>query len=133
MHACFENDEALTLKKLADTYFELAKFYNTSAIKTSESAKYGWAKSSHIYSSFYVYKYATGMIAACQIVKQLLNKKGYLKSYIDFLSSGASSDPISLLKIAECDLSDENTYDEAFALCREFAKKWTETQQSAFC
>jgi len=133
VHACFENDEALTLKKLADTYFELAKFYNTSAIKTSESAKYGWAKSSHIYSSFYVYKYATGMIAACQIVKQLLNKKGYLKSYIDFLSSGASSDPISLLKIAECDLSDENTYDEAFALCREFAKKWTETQQSAFC
>ena len=72
------------------------------------------------------YKYATGFLSAVLIADKLLTDEKFVEKYKQFLSSGCSKDPISLLKIAECDLEDEKTFDNAFAVCRKYLKMFEE-------
>ena len=61
--------------------------------------RYEWERIPHFFYNFYVYKYATGLSAACYIVDSILNKKeNALSNYIKFLSSGGSDYPIEELK-----------------------------------
>ena len=56
-----------------------------------------WARIPHFYSSFYVYKYATGLSAAASLSQQILSEgKPAVDRYINFLSSGGSDYPIEL-------------------------------------
>ena len=86
--------------------------------------KYEWARIPHFFRSFYVYKYATGLICAIKISHDLTTNPKFYKDYLKFLSSGNGADPISLLKIADCDLTKEETFDQAFAACEEIIEKW---------
>lgn len=124
IHSMCEKGEPLSAEILCNTYKDLLGFYNGDKVMPCEEAKYQWARSPHFFTSFYVYKYATGFVAASKISKSLIEDKDFLKKYINFLSSGNSSDPISLLKIADCDLTKEETYNEAFASFREFLDLW---------
>ena len=66
------------------------------------------------YTSFYVYKYSTGIISAISIANRILKEgKSAVKDYMAFLSSGGSDDPVSLLKIAGVDLTDKRVFDAA--------------------
>ena len=57
-----------------------------------------WARVPHFYNAFYVYKYATGITVAVNIVNKLLSgEEGFAEKYIDFLSAGGSEPPIELL------------------------------------
>ena len=80
----------------------------------------------HFYRSFYVYKYATSFICAIRIANRLLDDKSFAKKYLKMLSSGCAYDPISILKIADCDLTKPQTFDESFSVCREFIKMWND-------
>ena len=60
----------------------------------------------HFYSSFYVYKYATGISASLALSKRVLNGgKSELDDYFKFLKSGGSRYPIESLKVAGVDMS----------------------------
>ena len=79
---------------------------------------YEWSRIPHFYTSFYVYKYATGITSAISIVSRILREgEPAVKDYMAFLSSGGSEDPVSLLKIAGVDLTQKTAFETAM---REF-------------
>ena len=67
-HAKAEAGEALTKESLNAVYYDLNKQYFGDGITHNEQIAYEWARIPHFYNSFYVYKYATGIIAAISIV-----------------------------------------------------------------
>lgn len=123
-HAEYEKGTPLTAELLCETYEDLNNFYHGKNVEQISEMRFEWARIPHFFSSFYVYKYATGLICAIKISKALLSEKDFSKKYLKFLSSGCSKDPISLLKIADCDLTDEKTFDEAFETCQKFVENW---------
>ena len=123
-HAEYEKGHPLSPELLCDEYEKLNNFYHGKKVKQIPQMRFEWARIPHFFSSFYVYKYATGLICAIKISHDLVSDKNFAKKYLAFLSSGCSADPISLLKIADCDLTKEETFDSAFATCDEFVEKW---------
>lgn len=117
-HERYEEGTPLTVRLLCDKYEELNNFYYGKKVQQIDEMKYEWARIPHFYRSFYVYKYATGMICAINISNGLIeDNKNMLKKYINFLSSGCSKDPISLLKSCDCDLESDKLFDDVFEYC----------------
>lgn len=106
MHAAVEAGEALTVDYLSNKYLELNKKYFGQSVELDEQISLEWARIPHFYSSFYVYKYATGYSAATAISKKILEEgQPAVESYLNFLKSGGSGYPVDLLKIAGVDMS----------------------------
>lgn len=118
-HAKAENGEALTTEWLNETYYQLNKRYYGDGVIHDEKIAYEWARIPHFYSAFYVYKYATGIISAISIVKRILTEgEPAVRDYFEFLSSGGCTDPVSILKKAGVDLTEETPFKVAM---QEFA------------
>lgn len=119
IHEKYENGESLTMELLCDEYLKLNKKHFSPVIKVDEDIKYEWARIPHFYTSFYVYKYATGFISALLIVDKLLNDSSFKDKYIKFLSSGNIDYPLNLLKELNIDLTDEKVLNRAFEIFSE--------------
>lgn len=118
-HAKAEAGEALTKENMSEIYYGLNKSYYGDGIVHDPEIAYEWARIPHFYNSFYVYKYATGIISAISIVKRILTEgDSAVKDYFTFLSSGGSEDPVSILKKAGVDLTTKAPFEEAM---QEFA------------
>lgn len=65
-----------------------------------------WAQfSTHLYANFYAYQYATGISAAHQLLERFgEDEAGARDTYLRFLKSGGSLDPIGALKEAGVDM-----------------------------
>lgn len=114
-HSQIEDGVALSKDSLCDKYLDLNKFYFGRKVKLIDEIKYEWMRIPHFYSAFYVYKYATGLVSALNIVRRILNgEKDAVKKYINFLCAGCTKPPVQLLKDAGCDLTDPKTFDEVF-------------------
>lgn len=122
IHKKNENNEVITKDLLCNTYYDLNKKYFGSSVVVDEDIKYEWSKIPHFYSSFYVYKYATGFISALLIADKLENDKAFKDKYIEFLSSGCSDYPQELLNKLGIDLSSEEVLDRAFQLFNDKVK-----------
>ena len=113
-HAKAEAGEALTKENLSELYYGLNQKYYGEGIKHNDEIAYEWARIPHFYSSFYVYKYATGIISAVSIVKHILEEgEPAVKDYFEFLSSGACTDPVAILKKVGVDLTTEKPFQTA--------------------
>ena len=113
-HAKAEAGEALTKESLNAVYYQLNKDYYGDGIVHDDEIAYEWARIPHFYTSFYVYKYATGIISAVSIVKRILAEgESAVKDYFEFLSSGACTDPVSILKKAGVDLTTSAPFEAA--------------------
>jgi len=113
-HSMAEKGEPLTKENLCKEYLKLNKKYYGKAIVSDKEISYEWARIPHFYTSYYVYKYATGIISAMYIANRILTEgEPACKDYFAFLSSGGSKDPVSLLKIAGVDLTDKKVFDNA--------------------
>ena len=123
-HEQYEKEIPLTCELLCEKYEDLNKYYHGKKVKQIKEMKFEWARIPHFYKSFYVYKYATGLSCAIKISTSLLKDKNFVKKYLNFLSSGCSQDPITLLKNADCDLLKEETFDEVFGFCEGYIKNW---------
>ena len=118
-HGKAEAGEPLTKENLCEAYYKLNKEYYGDGIVHDEEISYEWARIPHFYRSFYVYKYATGIISAISIVKRILSEgDAAVKDYFEFLSGGNSSDPVSILKKAGVDLTTKAPFETAM---KEFA------------
>ena len=118
-HGLVEAGTPLTSENLCEEYLKLNKQYYGDSIVHDEQISYEWSRIPHFYTSFYVYKYATGIISAITIANRILaegNKA--VADYMAFLSSGGSGSPVELLKIAGVDLTKPQAFDAAM---REFA------------
>ena len=110
-HDMAEKGEALTKESLCELYYNLNQQYYGEGIVHDSQIAYEWARIPHFYNSFYVYKYATGIISAISIVKRILTEgESAVKDYFAFLSSGGCQDPVSILQKAGVDLTKETPF-----------------------
>ena len=123
-HDLVVKNKPIAFDELNKIYSRLQKLYFGPNVERSKYAKYEWSRIPHFYRSFYVYKYATGLIAAIIISDKLINEKGYFEKYKKFLSGGCSTDPISLLKLADVDMMNKKTFDNAFNFYRELIDEY---------
>ena len=114
IHSKAEQGESLTTELLNEIYRNLnAKYYGSEVVLDDEIA-IEWARIPHFYTSFYVYKYATGFSAATSLSQQILKEGGpAVDRYLSFLSSGGSDYPLELLKKAGVDLSSPKPVQDA--------------------
>ncbi len=120
-----QNGEILTADVLNDTYYDLVKKYFGPDVIIDDEIKYEWERIPHFYYNFYVYKYSTGLAAACHIVKRILaNEKGALESYLSFLKSGGRDYPLNELKIAGVDLTKPEVIQSAMDMFKEYLKEF---------
>lgn len=117
IHEKAEAGEALTAELLCSIYRDLnIKYYGPDMV-VDDYIDIEWARIPHFYTSFYVYKYATGFSAAISISQQILNEgQPAVQRYLKFLKSGGSDYPIELLKIANVDMSTTEPVNNALKL-----------------
>ena len=115
-HDMAEKGIPLTKDSLCKAYYELNQKYYGDAVISDDEISYEWARIPHLYRGFYVYKYATGIIAAVSIAERI-EKEGEraVADYFKFLSSGGSDSPVELLKLAGVDLTKTDVFDAAMA------------------
>ncbi len=106
IHGMVDRDEEVTMERLCDEYYKLNRLYFGDDIILDDEIKYEWMRIPHFYSSFYVYKYATGFSAAVAIADKIEQEgQPAVDAYTQFLKSGGSDHPIDLLKIAGVDMT----------------------------
>jgi len=116
-----ENGEILTAEVLNNEYYKLVQKYFGNDIIIDEEIKYEWEKIPHFYYDFYVYKYSTGLAAACHIVKGILEGKENAKeNYLEFLKTGGRNYPLEELKIAGVDLTNPEVIQSAMDMFKEY-------------
>jgi len=115
-HDKINKKEVITAEDLNNKYAQLQNLYFGNSLVLHDSAKYEWSRIPHFYRAFYVYKYATGYISAVKICEQIekLGEEYVVNHYLKFLKGGCSQDPVSLLKLANVDITSEQTYTDAF-------------------
>ena len=112
-----ENDITLTADYLSEKYFQLNKTYFGTNVIVDDYIKYEWARIPHFYYNFYVYKYATGLSAACHIVNDILSgKKNAVENYKKFLKCGRTKTPLESLKLAGVDLTKTEVIESAIKM-----------------
>jgi len=106
IHERAEEGEALTSDLLCSIYHDLNVKYFGPEMVVDSNIDMEWARIPHFYTSFYVYKYATGFSAATALSQKVLKgEPGALERYLDFLKSGGSDYPINQLKAAGVDMT----------------------------
>ena len=106
MHDKEANNIPLTEEEFSNTYYELNKLYYGDNVVSDDYIRYEWARIPHFYTSFYVYKYATGLSSAIAIASDILEgKDGATDKYLEFLSSGGSDYPLNILKKTGVDMT----------------------------
>ena len=119
IHSYYESGMPLNVDVLNDLYLDLNKKHFAPAVKVDEEIKYEWARIPHFYTSFYVYKYATGFISALLIADKLTHEDNFKDKYIKFLSSGHIKSPLVLLRELGIDLENNDTLKRAFDIFKE--------------
>ena len=109
IHEMAERGEQLTGDSLSELYKEIVRAYyghDKGICYVDDIINVEWAYIPHFYYNFYVYQYSTSWTAATALSEKVRNnEKGALKKYINFISSGGSDYPISLLKKAGVDMT----------------------------
>ena len=112
-----EAGEALTADILCEKYLELNRLYFGPDMISDDRIALEWARIPHFFYNYYVFQYATGFSAAVAIADRILAEgESAVRDYKKFLSSGSSTDPIGLLKIAGVDMSTPEPVNSALSL-----------------
>lgn len=120
MHDKYQDNIPLTAEEFSTTYYNLNKLYYGENIVSDDLIRYEWARIPHFYTSFYVYKYATGLSAALAISKDILDgKKEALDNYLTFLSSGGNDYPLNILQKCGVDMASGEPIEKAILMFRE--------------
>ncbi|SMF16886.1 oligoendopeptidase F [Paenibacillus barengoltzii] len=117
IHERAEAGESLTPQELSEIYYDLNVKYHGKDMVVDQDIEMEWARIPHFYTSFYVYKYATGFSAATSFSKQILEEgKPAVDRYLGFLKSGGSDYSINILKKAGVDMSSPQPIREAMSV-----------------
>jgi oligoendopeptidase F len=87
-----------------------------------------WAQfSTHLYSNYYVYQYATGISAANALARKVLDgEPGAAENYKKFLKAGGSMYPLDALKLAGVDMTSPEPVEKAFDVLEGFVSRLEE-------
>ena len=116
-HDEYEQGRPLTAENMSAKYYELNQAYYGKGVIHDKDIEIEWARIPHFFYNYYVFQYATGFSAAVAIANRILAEgEPAVEDYKKFLSSGGSSDPISLLKIAGVDMGSPDPVNDALKL-----------------
>ena len=119
LHERAERGEALTAEYMIGLMADLfAEGYGDQAEVDRDRVGITWGQfSTHLYSNFYVYQYATGIAAANALAANILAEQpGAVDNYLAFLQAGSSLDPLDALKLAGVDMASPAPVETAFGL-----------------
>jgi oligoendopeptidase F len=108
MHRRIEAGKTLTPDWLSKSYLDLTRDYygqDEGAMTVGDYIQNEWSGIPHFYRFYYVYQYATGMIASMALVDQVLGSKDGVERYLNMLKAGGSDYPLDLLKTAGVDMT----------------------------
>jgi len=118
MHTQVEQGQTLTTDWLNEKYLDLTKLYygnDKGVCQVDDYIQNEWSYIPHFYMNYYVYQYATGIIASMALSEKVLaGEPGAKDKYIAFLSAGASDYPLNILKKAGVDMTQPASMDAAF-------------------
>ena len=109
MHERVEQGQSLTADWLDKTYLELTRLYyghDAGVMEVPEYIQGEWSGIPHFFYNFYVYQYATGIVASMALSDAVLAQEpGRRHAFLAFLRSGSSRFPLDTLKAAGVDLT----------------------------
>lgn len=115
IHEMAEKGETLTGDNLTRLYLDLVRQYYGHAdgiCQVDELYGSEWAYIPHFYYNFYVYQYATSLVASTSITRRILEEAAQnppavkaRDAYLKMLSAGSTKYPIDLLKDAGVDMA----------------------------
>jgi oligoendopeptidase F len=122
-HEQAERGEPLTGENLSARYLELTRKYyghDAKVCQVDDVLAVEWAYIPHFYYNFYVYQYATSMVASTSLARAVreeakTGKTARRDAYLKMLSSGSSKYAIDLLKDAGVDMTTSAPFDGAIA------------------
>lgn len=107
VHAMAEAKEALTAEALGQAYADLHALYNGDSMVPNELTAVTWARVSHFYRNFYVWKYATSFAAGEALAARFRSgDKSAAEDYLAMLKLGGSQYPLDVLKAGGVDMTD---------------------------
>ncbi len=118
IHERVERGEVLTGESLGEIYLAMLREYHghdEGVMKIDERYAVEWASVPHFYYDFYVYQYATGIVAANALAEAVTGAEpAAVDRYLTFLASGGSDYSLNLLRRAGVDLETAEPYDATF-------------------
>jgi oligoendopeptidase F len=130
-HEQAERGEPLTGENLSTLYLKIARDYyghDKKICQVDDLLAIEWAYVPHFYYDFYVYQYATSMVASTSLARAVREEAQMVKTtakgtgptprrdaYLKMLSSGRSKYAIDLLKDAGVDMTTSAPFDAAIA------------------
>ncbi len=124
VHQKVEKGEPVTGEALTKLYLEIVRDYYGHAqgvCQVDDLIGVEWAYVPHFYYDFYVYQYATSMVASSALAKGIKDEAKAGKGtaardrYLTMLASGSSKFPVDLLKDAGVDMTTSKPFDAAVA------------------
>jgi oligoendopeptidase F len=116
MHEMAEAGQPLTGDALTKLYGDILKKYyghDKGVCHIDQLYAVEWAYVPHFYYNFYVYQYSTSFTASTALAARVLTgEQGAVEKYIEFLSSGGSDYPITLLRRAGVDMTTREPFDK---------------------
>lgn len=129
IHQRVERGEALTSESMMTLMNELfSEGYGDQVELDPERNGSVWMQfSSHLYSNFYVYQYATGISAAHALAEGVLDGKPQAAAnYLEFLRAGSSVYPLEALKIAGVDMQSPEPVERTFGVLASYVDRLEE-------
>ena len=123
-HEQAERGEPLTGENLSKLYLKIARDYyghDKKVCQVDDLLAIEWAYVPHFYYDFYVYQYATSMVASTSLARAVREEaktrqdRRRRDAYLKMLSSGSSKYAIDLLKDAGVDMTTSAPFDAAIA------------------
>ena len=104
----------LTADKLDELWIQAAHDCFGETYTITDAGASGWARIPHFYNGFYVYQYAVGIAAACNIADRIQSgDESAVEDYLAFLNAGDSGNVVEMLNIAGVDI-ENGDYISAF-------------------
>ncbi len=115
VHELAEGGTPLTLETINQLFYTLHQEYYGPEVVLDRDVEIGWMRIPHFYSSYYVYKYATGFSAAQFLSRRILGREpGAVERYLELLRSGGKDYPLALLSRAGVDMASPGPVRDAF-------------------
>ena len=119
IHERVERGQSLTADGLIGLMADLfAEGYGDDVVLDRARTGITWAEfSTHLYSNFYVFQYATGIAGAHALAQKILDgETGAVERYHTFLKAGGSLYPLDALRQAGVDLTTPEPVEQTFGV-----------------
>jgi oligoendopeptidase F len=114
-HRMAQAGEDLSAESLKDLWRNLTAKYMGPAYEVTDLDGYDWVSYPHLYWDFYMYKYATGLIAGVPLTHSLLNdQSGAADNWMRLMTAGGSKSGAVLMAEAGFDFESEEIYKSFF-------------------